>query len=162
MRVRVGIGSALIPTHGNPVAGVDPQRFRFHKTGIGDSQTMALLGWLWLASPFVVIVLINRDQQLQRMVVSQYARCRAVGLAGAALMVVGSALVPTTFGKIMFVFGTPLTGLVVFRCRDDGGGGDEGEGDPDVPPVDWDEFERSFRAHVRGRPPRRPRAPSAR
>ena len=60
--------------------------------------------------------------------------------------------------KELFWVGTPLAGLAVWLRRD-GGGGDNGDG-PDVPPVDWDEFERSFRAHVR--PSSRPRTPSAR
>jgi hypothetical protein len=120
---------------------------------------MALLGWLWLASPFVLIALINRDQQLQRLVSSHLAPCRTAGWTGAAMMVLGATLVPAALGKTMFALGTPLTGLVVFLRRDDGDGGDEDE--QDVPPVDWDEFERSFWDHVAGRSPRRPRAPSA-
>jgi hypothetical protein len=120
---------------------------------------MGVMGWLWLASPFVVIALVTRDRQLQLLVSSHYAQSRAAGLIGAALMVLGAVLVPTVLGKVMFAFGTPLTGLAVFRYRDDGERG--GEDEPDVPPVDWDEFERSFWAHTRGRAPRRPRAPSA-
>ena len=120
---------------------------------------MALLGWLWLASPFVLIALITHDRQLQRLVAAHYAQCRAAGCIGAAMMLLGAALVPGTLGKIAFVLGTPLTGLVVFLRRDDGDDG--GEDEPDVPPFDWDEFERSFWIHVRGRSPRRPRAPSA-
>lgn len=120
---------------------------------------MALLGWVWLVSPFVLIALVNHDQQLQRLVSSHYARCRATGWTGAAMMVLGAALAPAALGEVLFVLGTPLTGLVVFLRRDDDDGGDEDE--PDVPPVDWDEFARSFRAYVRGRSPRRPRVPSA-
>jgi hypothetical protein len=120
---------------------------------------MDVLGWLWLASPFVVMVLISRDRQLQLLFASHYARCRAVGWTGAAMMILGGALVSTTLGKVMFALGTPLSGLVVFLRRDDRDEGDED--DPDVPPVDWDEFELSFWAHVHQRAPRRPRAPSA-
>lgn len=121
---------------------------------------MTVLGWLWLVSPFVLIALVSRDPQLQRLVSSHYTRCRAAGCIGAAMMVLGAALAPAMLGKIMFVLGAPLTGLVVFLRRDEGDDG--GEDEPDVPPVDWDEFERSFWTHVRGHSPRRPRAPSAR
>jgi hypothetical protein len=114
---------------------------------------MTLLGWLWLASPFALIALISRDQRLQRLVSSHYGRCRAAGLAGAAMMVLGAILIPTALGKVMFALGTPLTGLVVFLCRDDGDEG--GQDEPDVPPVDWDEFERSFSDHVRRHSPHR-------
>lgn len=120
---------------------------------------MALLEWLWLASPFALIALISHDQRVQRLVSSHYAQCRVLGLSGAAMMVLGGILFATTLGKAMFVLGAPLTGLVVFLLRDDGDEGHEDE--PDVPPVDWDEFERSFRAHVRGRSSRGPRVPSA-
>ncbi len=119
---------------------------------------MALLGWLWLTSPFLLIALICHDHRLQRLVSSQRGQCRAAGWSGAAMMVLGAALVPATVGNVMFALGTPLTGMVVFLWRDDGDGG--GEDEPDVPPIDWDEFERSFWAHLRGRSPRRPRAPS--
>ena len=78
------------------------------------------------------------------------------------MMCGGAVLMPETFGTIMFWIGTPLAGLAVWLRGDDGDDG--GEDDPDVPPLDWDEFERSFWAHVRrsGRPPRGPRVPSAR
>ena len=123
---------------------------------------MALLGWLWLVSPFAVIAMISGDPDLLRLVALHHRRCQVIGWAGVAMMVLGTTLVPGWVGRLMFVIGTPLGGLAVWAC---GGGGDEGGDDePDVPPIDWDAFERSFWSHVRrrGRPPRRPRAPSAR
>jgi hypothetical protein len=121
---------------------------------------MGLLGWLWLASPFALIGLISRDPELLRLVAQHHRRCQIWGWSGVAMMVLGTILVPGWVGKLMFVVGTPLAGLAVWGRRD---GGDEGgEHEPDVPPIDWDEFERSFRAYARrrGRPPRRPRTPS--
>lgn len=123
---------------------------------------MTLLGWLWLASPFVLIAVITQDQRLRELVAQHYERCRAAGWAGAAMMMLGTMVVPGPLGRLMFWIGTPLVGLVVWLRPDEGDdGGEEG---PDVPPVDWGEFERSFWAHVRrrGRPPQRPRTPSAR
>jgi hypothetical protein len=121
---------------------------------------MALLAWLWLASPFAVIAPISRDPELQRLVAVHYPRCRAAGWTGVLMMCLGAALMPALLGTLMFWVGTPLAGLTVWLVGDDGDGGDES----DVPPVDWDEFERSFWVHVRrhARTPRRPRAPSAR
>ena len=124
---------------------------------------MALLGWLWLASPYAVIALISRDTRLLALVTAHHRRCQAGGWTGAAIMLLGVTLVPGALGSIMFVIGTPVAGLAVWT-RDDDGGDDGGDQPPDVPPIDWSEFERSFWAHVRGRsgPPRRPRTPSAR
>lgn len=120
---------------------------------------MAVLGWVWLSSPFALIALVSRNPSLQRLVASHYAHFLAAGWTGAVMMFVGAAVVPGPLGTAMFTVGTPLTGLVVFLRRDDGddGGGDEADG----PPVDWNEFERSFWTHVRGdrsphRPPGRP------
>jgi hypothetical protein len=122
---------------------------------------MALLGWLWLASPFVLIAIIAHDQRLLSLVALHHACVRATGWIGVAMMFLGASLVPATAGTVIYWLGTPLAGLVVWLRRDDGDdGGDE---EPDVPPIDWDEFERSFWAHVRrrGRRPPRPRTPSA-
>jgi hypothetical protein len=121
---------------------------------------MALLGWLWLASPFAVIALILHDPQLLALVSKHHARCQAAGWIGAAIMLLGVTVVPGTLGAVMFVIGTPLAGLAVWARRDDGDDG--GEQPPDVPPIDWGEFERSFWAHVRRRsgPPARPRSPA--
>jgi hypothetical protein len=126
------------------------------------SPEVTLLGWLWLGSPFVVIVLISQDRRLLALVAAHHTACVAAGWTGVVMMCLGVALVPAPLGNVMFWLGTPMAGLAVWLRRDDDGGG--GEEDPDVPPVDWDEFERSFWAHVRrrGRPPRRPRTPSAR
>lgn len=124
---------------------------------------MALLGWLWLGSPFVVIAVISRDRRLLAQVAAHHGGCMAVGWTGVVMMCLGVTLMPAPLGAAMFWLGTPLAGLAVFLRRDDDDGDDGGGEDPDVPPVNWDEFERSFRAHVRrGRPPRRPRTPSAR
>lgn len=123
---------------------------------------MTLVGWLWLASPFVVISVISHDPRLLAQVAAHYTECMVIGWTGVAMMLLGVTVVPGPLGLLMFWIGTPLAGLAVWLRRD----GDDGDGreDPDVPPVDWDEFERSFRAHVRrrGRTPRRPRVPSAR
>ncbi len=119
---------------------------------------MGLLGWVWLGSPFVVIALIAHDHSMQAWIASHYDACRVTGWVGAVMMFLGVALAPAVLGILMFVVGTPLVGLVVW-LRDDRD--DRGEGDSDEPPIDWDEFERSFWAHVRrGRLPRLPRAPS--
>ena len=125
---------------------------------------MALLGWLWLGSPFVVIALISHDRRLLARVAAHHTRCLAAGWTGVTMMCLGVALMPAPIGTAMFWVGTPLAGLAVWLRRDDGGGGGGGGEGPDLPPVDWDEFERSFRAHVRGpdRSPRGPRTPSAR
>jgi hypothetical protein len=126
------------------------------------SSSVALMGWLWLGSPFVVIAVISHDRRLLRQVAVHHTGCMAVGWTGVTMMCLGVALMPGLLGALMFWFGTPMAGLAVWLRRDDGGGG--GGGEPDVPPIDWDEFERSFWADVRrrGRAPRRPRAPSAR
>jgi hypothetical protein len=128
----------------------------------GDPLGVALLGWLWLGSPFVVIALISHDQRLLGLIAAHQTRCLAAGWTGVAMMCLGVALMPTALGATMFWVGTPLAGLAVWRRRDEGDG--PGGDDPDVPPVDWDEFERSFWAHVRRRGPmsRRPRSPSTR
>lgn len=123
---------------------------------------MALLGWLWLGSPFVVIALISHDRRLLAQVAAHHTGCLAAGWTGVVMMCLGVALMPAPLGTAMFWLGTPLAGLAVWLRRDDG---DDGGGeDPDFPPVDWDEFERSVRAHTRrrDRPPRRPRTPSGR
>jgi hypothetical protein len=121
---------------------------------------MTVMGWLWLGSPFVLIALISRDDGLRRLVAANYARCWAAGWSGVLMMCVGAALIPSVGGAVMFTVGTPLVGLAVWLQEDggDGGGGEE----PDVPPPDWDEFERAFWVHVRRRGclPRPPRAPA--
>lgn len=122
---------------------------------------MALVGWLWLGSPFVVIAVISHDPRLLRQVAVHHTGCLALGWSGVGMMCLGVALMPNPLGSAMFWVGTPLAGLAVWLRRDDGGGGG-GDDDPDVPPIDWDEFERSFWAHVRGRGGRRPRTPAAR
>jgi hypothetical protein len=110
---------------------------------------MTLLGWLWLASPFAVIGLISHDPELLALVSTHYERCRAVGWTGVALMLLGVMLVHGLLGSMMFLVGTPLAGLAVWGRRDDGDDG--GEPPPDVPPINWGEFERSFWANVRRR-----------
>jgi hypothetical protein len=124
---------------------------------------VALVGWLWLVSPFVVIAVVSHDRRLLRQVALHHTACLTAGWTGVVMMCLSVALMPDLLGTVMFWVGTPMAGLAVWlrRDNDDGGGGG---GDPDVPPIDWDEFERSFWAHVRrrGRPPRRPRTPSAR
>lgn len=124
---------------------------------------MTLLGWLWLASPFAVIGVISHDRRLLALLASHHGPCMVAGWGGVVMMVLGVTVVPDPLGTAMFWVGTPLAGLAVWLRRDDDGGGEGGD-EPDVPPVDWDEFERSFWAHVRrrGRSPRRPRAPTAR
>jgi hypothetical protein len=123
---------------------------------------VTLLGWLWLGSPFVVIGLISHDRRLLAQVAAHHTGCLVAGWTGVAMMCVGVMLLPHPLDMVMFWLGTPVSGLAVWLRRDDGdhGGGDE----PDVPPVDWDAFERSFRAHVRrrGRSPSRPRTPAVR
>jgi hypothetical protein len=123
---------------------------------------MSLLGWAWLASPFVLILAISHDPNMRDLVSVHNKRCQALGWAGVAAMFLGAAVVPGMFGTLLFGVGTPLAGLIVWVRRDDRGhGGEEG---PDEPPPDWDDFERSFWDYVRGRgsPSRRPRAPVAR
>ena len=122
---------------------------------------MELLGWLWLVSPFVLIALVSHDRVLQRGVAENLGQARAAGCVGAVMMFLGGVVVPGALGAAMFALGTPLVGLLAFIRRDDRDEG--GEGEPDTPPVDWDEFERSFRGHVRRgrRSPQRPRSPSA-
>ena len=118
------------------------------------------LGWLWLASPFVLIAVISRDSNMRQLIASHHVRCRAIGSAGVAAMFVGVALLPDELGSMLFGVGTPLTGLLVWTRRDDGDDGGE-EGRPNDLPPDWGEFERSFWAYVRGGkrssgPPRTP------
>jgi hypothetical protein len=119
---------------------------------------MALLGWLWLASPFIVIGVISRDPELLALVSLHHRRCTTAGWIGVGMMVLGAALISGVVGAILFLFGTPLAGLAVWGLRDDGHEDDE-QG-PDTPPIDWGEFERSFWAYARRRP-RHPRVPSA-
>jgi hypothetical protein len=124
---------------------------------------VALVGWLWLGSPFVVIAAISHDPRLLRQVAVHHTGCLTAGWIGVVMMCVGVATMPSLLGSLMFWLGTPLAGLAVWLRRDsddDEGGG----GEPDVPPIDWDDFERSFWSHVRrrGGPPTRPRTPSAR
>lgn len=127
------------------------------------SLNVALMGWLWLVSPFVVIGLISHDRRLLRQITIHHSLCLAAGWTGVAMMCLGVALMPSLLGTLMFWVGTPMAGLAVWLRPDDGGGGGGGD-DPDIPPINWDEFERSFWAHVRrgARAPRRPRTPSAR
>jgi hypothetical protein len=122
---------------------------------------MVLLGWMWLGTPFAVIALISHDERL-RMLVNVYCTpCRAAGWTGAAMMCLGAVIMPEVLGTMMFIFGTPLSGLAVWLRND---GGDDGGESSDVPPFDWDAFERSFWAHVRRQrlQPHRPREPSVR
>jgi hypothetical protein len=127
---------------------------------------VALVGWLWLGSPFVVIALISHDRRLLRQVSVHHSGCLTAGWTGVVMMCLGVALMPSLLGTLMFWVGTPMAGLAVWLRRDgdDDGGGGGGGGGPDIPPIDWDEFERSFWAHVRRRGPssRRPRTPAAR
>ena len=123
---------------------------------------MPLLGWLWLASPFVLIALISHDPELLALVSAHYKGCLAAGWTGVAMMVFGVTLVPGVLGSLMFLIGTPLAALAVWGRRDDGDDG--GEWPPDIPPINWGEFERSFWVYVRGgggrsRGPRTPSAP---
>lgn len=108
---------------------------------------MALLVWVWLASPFVVIAVITHDPDLRRLVAIHYSRCQAAGVAGVAMMCLGAALTPSWPGTLLILLGAPLSGLVVWRRGDDGEDG--GEEPPDVPPIDWDALERSLRAPAR-------------
>jgi hypothetical protein len=130
---------------------------------VGIRYGVALLGWLWLGSPFAVIGVISHDRRLLALLAAHHAGCIAAGWTGVAMMCLGVTTMPTLLGSVMFWVGTPLSGLAVWLRRDDDHG-DGGGDDPDVPPVDWDEFERSFWADVRRRTgrPRRPRTPSAR
>jgi uncharacterized membrane protein YedE/YeeE len=121
---------------------------------------MALLAWLWLASPFLVIAAIARDDRLLRLVAIHYEWCRAAGLLGVLLLCMGALLIPSLLGTVLFAVGAPLVGLVVWLRRDDGGGGDSDAPDP---PPNWDDFERAFWRYVDGGGrPRGPRAPAAR
>lgn len=125
----------------------------------GNPRAMAVLGWLWLVSPFVVIGVIWHDQGLRELITLHYRRCLTVGWTGAVMMLLGVMVVPGALGSVMFVLGTPLAGLVVWLRPDDGDDGDD-DG-PEPPPINWDEFERSFWAYVRRRGSRpRPRTPS--
>ena len=120
------------------------------------------LGWLWLASPFVLIAVISRDRNMRELIAIHNARCRTIGFAGVAAMFFGVALIPDTLGSMLFGIGTPLTGLLVWTPGKDGDDG--GEDGPEELPPDWGDFERSFWAYVRrrNRPPSRPRAPTPR
>jgi len=123
---------------------------------------MSPLPWLWLASPFVLIAVISRDPNMRDLVSVHHRRCRAIGWVGVAGMLLGATVVGGVCGTLLFGFGTPLAGLVVWMPREDrGDGGDGGPEDP--PPQDWDDFERAFWSYVsRGpRRPRRPRTPVA-
>ena len=111
---------------------------------------MALVAWLWLASPFGLIGLISRDRELLAVVSAHHRRCRVIGVGGATIMLLGVTVVPGTLGWMMFLIGTPLAGLIVWGLGDegeDGGGGPP----PNGPPIDWGEFERSFRSYARRR-----------
>jgi hypothetical protein len=121
---------------------------------------MALLGWLWLGTPFAVIGLISQNEQLRTLVAVHYTRCRAAGWTGVLMMCLGAVIMPDTLGTMMFFIGAPLSGLAVWLRND---GWDDGGESSDLPPFDWDAFERSFWAYVRGqrRHPTRPRTPSA-
>lgn len=120
------------------------------------------LGWLWLASPFVLIAVISRDPRMRELIAIHNRRCRAIGSAGVAAMFLGVALLPDELGSMLFGIGTPLTGLLVWTRRK--GGDDGGEEGPEDLPPDWGDFERSFWAYVRrrNRAPSRPRAPTPR
>jgi hypothetical protein len=123
---------------------------------------MALIGWLWLASPFAVIGLISHDRELLAVVSAHHHRARAIGWTGVVITLLSVAVVPGWAGWMMYLIGLPVAGLVVWGLRDDGDGG--GGSAPDLPPINWGEFERSFSEYVRrrgGRSPR-PRVPSAR
>jgi hypothetical protein len=132
---------------------------RLAAAAAGIFKNMAVLGWLWLASPFVVIGVILHDPELLALVSAHHRRCQIAGWTGAAIMLLGVTVVPGVLGSLMFVFGTPASGLAVWARGDDGDGG--GEPAPDVPPVDWGDLERSFWGYVRGRSgrPPRPRTP---
>lgn len=123
---------------------------------------MSLVGWLWLASPFLLILAIVHDPNMRDLVSVHYKRCRAIGWTGVVAMFLGVAVVPDPAGMLLFGIGTPLTGLIVWMRRDDGDdGGEEG---PDEVPPNWGEFERSFWDYVarRHRPSSRPRTPAGR
>src|SRR5436305_5495958 len=100
---------------------------------------MAVAGWLWLASPFILIGAISHDSNMRDLVTVHHRRCQAIGWTGVAAMFLGAALVPGTFGSMLFGIGTPLAGLIVWVRRDDGDDGDD-DGPREVPP-DWDQFE---------------------
>ena len=136
-------------------------RSGFAPRATGDVTGVALLGWLWLGSPFVVIAVISHDPRLLRLIAIHHHGCLVAGWTGVAMMCLGVAIMPALLGVFMFWVGTPLAGLAVW-LRSDGGDDDDGGGEPDVPPIDWDDFERSFWAHVRRGRARRPRTPSAR
>lgn len=120
---------------------------------------MALLGWLWLVSPFLLIAVISHDRDLQRAIADNLGQARVAGGLGALMMCLGAGVVPGAIGATMYALGTPFVGLLAFIRRDDGDDGSEDE--PGGPPVDWDELERSFRTQVRPPGPGGPRSPSA-
>jgi hypothetical protein len=95
-----------------------------------------------------VIDQISHDRRLLAKVAAHHTGCVAAGWRGVVMMCLGVTTMPSPLGTVMFWVGTPMAGLGVWLRRDD----DHGEGggdDPDVPPVDWDEFERSFWARPR-------------
>jgi hypothetical protein len=105
--------------------------------------------------------MISRDHRLVKLVALYHGRCLIAGWTGVMLMLLGAMIVAGSAGSVMFCLGTPLAGLAVWLRR---GGGDDGGGEgPDIPPFDFDDFERAFWAYVRrrGSRPRSPRAPSA-
>lgn len=122
---------------------------------------MAVLGWAWLASPFALIGVISREPRLLRLVAAHLERCRIAGGFGVLLLVLSATVVRGVVGEAMFWIGTPLIGLLVWLRGNDDDGGDER--DPDVPPIDWDQFERAFRSYAdrrRGSSPRGPVTPT--
>lgn len=123
---------------------------------------MSLLGWLWLATPFILIGVISHDRNMRELIAEHRWRCHAIGWAGVAAMYIGVAVLPGAAGTMLYGIGAPLSGLIVWTSRD--GRDDGGEKHPDGIPPDWDDFERSFRDYVmrRSRGPRRPRAPASR
>jgi hypothetical protein len=144
----------------NPSVSYGQERPPFIGRTRGELHSMVLLGWLWLASPFTVIALISHNRHLMRFVSAHHRRCLAAGWIGAALMLLGPTVIGGTVGLIMFLIGAPASGFGVWVHGNDGDDG--GEQPPEVPPVDWGDFERAFWTHVRRRAKAspRPRAPS--
>jgi hypothetical protein len=122
---------------------------------------MALFEWLWLFSPFLVIGAIALEPRLLKLVGRHHTVCRRAGWCGLGMLLLAVCGVSGWIGQVMFLVGTPLVGLAVWRLPDDRNDGGE-DAPAVVPPFDWDDFERAFRAHVRtGHRPQRPRSPSA-